>query len=238
MSDIPTVTDMPCEPWPVDMACTQVLWYAEDDVVPGGVDLAAQLELQDKAVLWASAMLWKRTRRRFGVCTLTRRVCPPRCECVSVCSCGPQSLLLNVSELPITSITSITDVCSGAVVDPARYGIINENSIGIVDGGSCVWSAGGCDVDIVFTDGYTPDVEAVAAVSELTAEYLNYCRGTACRKGSYFDLSGGSVRRGRGGRRDVMLFGLPLVDRFILDATASSPSGMLDAARATAFAVT
>ena len=93
-----SVTDATCEPWPVDMSCHAEGWYTVDSVVPGGFDLSAQLDMQTKAVAWATAMLWKRTRRQIGECSYTVRICPPPCDLslgcdgMAGCRCGPQSV--------------------------------------------------------------------------------------------------------------------------------------------------
>lgn len=221
------MTDEPCLPWAIDASCCEG-WLPSDTVVPvpDSGEIAAQLLAQTRAVRWASTFLWHRSRRRFGVCTVTARSCPQFCMC-NPCVCGPTDLVLLSLDQPVNSITSVTDVCSNIVIDPSRYAIVNGTSVGLTDRSLCGWqpSALGCELEIVYTVGTEPDIEALIAGGELACEFYRYCAGLKCKSDKFMSLAAGSHQRGK---RTTILTGIPLVDQWLLHVNSSGYSGMMD----------
>src|SRR5258706_10622048 len=153
---------------------------------------------------------------------------------MSPCICGPQSLLHITHSRPIADITSITDVCSGDIIDPARFAIVDENYIGLVDH-TCSWSPGVmCELEIVYSHGWEPDIEAQMAAGELACEFVKYCMGEQCRSDKFLSLAAGQMKRGR---RQIVLTGLPLVDHWLIQANSVGSSGILDTTDYVAYSV-
>lgn len=236
--------DEPCEPWPISASCCST-WVSADDAPAedddGFAAFTARLAAQERAQRWATAVLWKRSGRKYGVCESTVRVCPPYCRCTP-CACGPRAVLPISRELPIVAISSVTNVCSGQVIDPDRYGVIDSHSVGLIDH-SCSWLLGQsddvssaiwpCDLEVVFTAGWEPDVEAVEAMSELACEYAKHCLGEQCRSTDFLKLTGTHKR----GKRSIILTGLPLVDHFLIEANSVGSTGMMDPSDAFPYSV-
>jgi hypothetical protein len=223
--------DEVCEPWEIDFTCCDC-WLPDDTTVPDPDPdgIAAQLAAQVRAVRWASNFLWKRSGRKVGVCESTVRICPPSCYC-SPCTCGPHGLL-TISTAPIVSIESITELCGNTVIAEDRYTVIDGHSIGLVDN-TCGWQVGmGCELEIVLTAGWEPDVEAIQAASELACEYLRYCTGRKCRSEQFMSLAAGHHQLGK---RHVILTGIPLVDHWLIEMNSNSPAGMFDPSEAMAY---
>lgn len=218
--------DEPCEPWEIDGMCCPDWIPADADPPEDEVELAAftaRLAAQVVAVRWASTVLWKRSQRKYGVCDSIVRICPPCCHCLP-CVCGPKSILPISPELPIIEIASITDVCSNTVIDPMRYKIVDNHSVGLVDL-TCGWSVGlSCELEIEFSAGWVPDIEALMAGSELACEFTKHCLGLECRSTLFLKLAGVHKR----GRRNIILTGLPLVDAFLIETNESGAAGMMD----------
>lgn len=218
--------DQPCDPWELDFTCCPG-WLPDDTVVPdpdtGGV--AARLAAQEFAVAWASTFLWKRSRRRFGVCTQTVRICPPTCWCIDICKCGPRSILTLTDDRPIVEITSITNVCTDVIIDPSRYRVVNGSGVGLVDN-SCGWLVGmDCELEITFSAGWVPDVEATTAAAELACAFVKKCTDVDCDSSKFLSLAAGFHRQGK---RNTVLTGIPLVDQWLIEVRASGSSGIFD----------
>lgn len=223
--------DQPCEPWDIDFTCCPT-WIPQDTPVvePDTDGVAARLAAQAFALSWASTFLWKRSGRRFGVCSRTVRICPPSCYCFDICKCGPRSVLALSLDAPIVAVQSVTNVCSNTVIDSSRYRIVNGSSLGLVDM-SCGWLVGvDCELEIVFTAGWTPDEEATLAASELACAFVKKCLDTECRSDSFLSLAAGFHKVGsqRGGRRTIVLTGIPLVDQWLIEVGSAGATGMLD----------
>lgn len=225
--------DEPCEPWPLSPSCCASWVLAEDSPAEedeGFAAFQARLVAQERAQRWATAVLWKRSGRKFGVCASTLRVCPDQCRCLP-CKCGPRALLMVSPNLPIVNVDSITNVCSGTVIDPERYAVIDDHAIGLIDR-SCGWTFASndegvgfdCELEVVFTAGWEPDVEAIEAMSELACEYTKHCLGEDCRSEAFLKLAGIHKR----GKRNVVLTGLPFVDHFLINQNEVGPSAMMD----------
>lgn len=218
--------DEPCEPWEITGLCCPG-WIAEGTTPPTDPDLLAlfeaRLAAQEQATRWASSVLWRRSGRKVGVCDYVLRICPPCCYC-SPCVCGPKSILNISPELPIVAIDSITDVCSDTIIDPARYGIVNDHGVGLIDE-TCGWLVGyNCELEIEFSAGWEPDIEALMAGSELACEFVKHCLGEECRTKEFLKLTGAHKR----GTRQVILTGLPLVDSWLIEVNRVGSAGMMD----------
>lgn len=219
--------DEPCVDWDFEQLCCDI-WLDCDTVVPDPDpnNVAGQLRAQAYAKRWVSAFLWKRSRRRIGLCTNTVRICPPYCMCAP-CACGPAHVLPLSMDSDIVSIVSITNVCSGEVIDPSRYRVVNGSGVGLVDG-SCSWMVGAslaCELEIVYTYGVEPDIEALSAAADLACAFVKSCLKVSCRSDQFLTLKAGFQKIGR---RQVVLTGVPLVDQWLLEVRGSSPAGMLD----------
>lgn len=227
--------DEVCEPWDFEASCCTG-WIAEDAEPPeDDEELAAfeeRLAIQERAVRWATAVLWKRSGRRYGVCTSTVRICPPFCNC-DPCRCGPGSAL-TLSTLPVVAINQITDVCTNTVIDPDRYAIVGDHGVGLIDN-TCSWLVGvACELEIEFEVGWEPDIEATEAMSELACEYVKHCLGQPCRSDAFLKLAGNI----RYGNRNVILTGLPLVDHFLAQHVRQGTTGMIGLDDAHVYSVT
>lgn len=231
--------DEPCDVWPIEASCCSDWVDAqdapnppddEDEEAMAAYDAAlaafnANQTLQERAVRWATTMLWKRSRRKLGVCTSTVSVCPPSCYCTP-CTCGPRHILPLSASRPVVSICSITNTCSDLLIAAERYAIVDGSGVGLVDG-TCGWTSGSpfdCGLSIVFTHGWEPDIEASMAMTQLACEYAKWCRGENCKSEKFLKLAGSHKQ----GKRNVILTGLPLVDHFLIEASSSGSSGMMD----------
>ncbi len=218
----------PCVPWDINTMCCPN-WLPADTTVPEDdvSGIQARLDAQAFAVTWASTFLWRRSRRRFGICESTLFVCPPRCYCTP-CACGPQHIIELSPDAPVTEIAEIRDVCSDTIIPSDRYKIINGRSVGLVDRTCSWWIAGApfdCQLSIQFSVGYVPDAEALIAGGALACAFLDACLQTNCKQGDFLKLAAGFSKRGK---RQLVLTGIPLVDQWLIEVNSAGTSGMLD----------
>lgn len=235
-------TDNTCLPWPFDPTCCDgIEWFTTEPVLPPDptpeqlADHATWVS-QQSAIVWATNVLWKRTGRRIGVCRYTVRICPP-CGCFCYpCGCGPKARLDISPELPLVEVVSVTRTCNDTVVPVEAYDIIDSRWIALNEH-ACTWGTWyDCPLDVVFDAGWTPDPEAVLAMSTLACERYKQCAGMKCRLPE--DTMLGEIRRGgSGNRRNITLFGIPVVDHFLIDSRSTSPAGMFDPSESHPYAV-
>lgn len=202
-------------------------------------DLAKEdAALRTAAIAWASEALRRRTRLQWGVADYDIQFNVP-CSCGiswvdGVCVCAPRQLIHISPRQPIIEVASVTNVATSVAIPPERYGIVNEHWIGLVDSTNLEWATGWCNrLRVLFSAGAVPDAEGKEACAELAGEFLKLkANDQSCRLRSN---QTGVIKRGRNGRRDVALFGIPLVDNFILSVNVGSASGSLDASAVDVF---
>jgi len=205
-------------------------WIEAADLVGTIAYEAATPEQRESACRWASTKLWKAVKGGYGFVEQTVNACVPgTCGCCP-CTCGPHTLIEVSRTLPIEEITSITNTRTNTVIDPSRYGIVNDRFVGLL-GANDQWDAAaycGAALQIVFLAGNEPDADAKEAARELASEWLMKETGVGTCRLVLKEFANKSVPRGRAGRRDVHLLGIPIVDLFVLENRPMTTSGMID----------
>lgn len=200
-----TITDAPCEAWPVDTSCCDL---------PEGTPQ----ETIDRWALVATTYLWLSTGRRYGPsCPVTVRPCRKSCADAwgplasrwgSAWTTGPwlpykgpDGLWRNASPCGCTDDCSCTELCQvyleGPVYDvvsvqdgevllpPEAYRVDNGNLLVRTDGNcwpDCQDMAAAPGepntLAVTYRTGLGLDSLALAAVSELTCHYIRGCSGS------------------------------------------------------------
>lgn len=218
-------------PPPVDYPSPCQSWITEADMISCPIWSMAVVgdpdtpmisdDLKLLAMAWATNELYEATGSKIGVCPATVDICAPiGCWC-SPCVCGPRGLLRIPDQRTIQSIQSITNTFTDVAVDPARYAIIDGRDIAIIDRTSCLWSTewSGAALRIAYTAGEPPSVTARQMAATLACEWASDKVGQKCRL-STKDIA---IKKVRG--REVALYGIPEVDRWLLRQQRGS-SGM------------
>jgi hypothetical protein len=233
-----------CAPWDLDLECCDL---------PDGV--AEETIEYWQGV--ASEILYVASGRRYGPCPITVRPCLRRCgggsglpvpykgadgawRNYSACGCTDDCSCVELSEIvlqgPVASITEVS--IDGTVLDPAAYRLDRVGDgyrLVRIDGGTwpeCSDMTAGCDevgsFCVTYEQGIAPDGLAIAAVSELTCEFVKACI-PGCKTCRLPKNVQSATRRGVSQSFDTTkawLWSLPMVASFL---QATNPEGLTSA---------
>lgn len=175
---------------------------------------------EDDVIGAATNLLFKRSCFRWpGLCT--RTVQPCICS-DAVCVCGKREHAIELtSDYPIHSIEEVRTDEDGdgtlTVLDSAAYRLDESSRLVRIDGNP--WPICWRTMEVDFTTGKEPPIEAQMAAAELACSLLKACKGEKCDLPAHVR----SVSR-RGVEYDVWdvvallqagMTGLPLVDHFL-----------------------